>query len=246
MRRCFVLLAALLLAFGLPGFARADNGSDLGLNPDANAAIAINTEDGASVFKLAFAIRQVAGDVVDQQNVAVAYASCTSCQTTAIAIEIVLVTGNPSTVTPENVAVAVNENCNLCDTFATAYQFVVSTGGPVRFTHEGLKELRDIRHELKKLKGLSNEEIRARLPALIARLRNVLKTQLVPVKPGEHGQGNDGEADQPSQGTTTNGGETTPGVTTAGQETVTTPTTDTSTDTTQTVTTGATTTTTGP
>jgi putative peptide zinc metalloprotease protein len=246
MRRRFALLAALLVAFGLPSLARADDGSDLGLNPDANAAIAINTEDGSSLFKLAFAIRQVAGDVVDQQNVAVAYASCTSCQTTAIAIEIVLVTGDPSTVTPENVAVAVNENCNLCDTFATAYQFVVSTGGPVRFTHEGLRELRQIRHELKKLKGLSNEEIRARLPDLIARLRTVLKTQLVPVKRREDGQGDERDGDQPSQGSTSHGGETTPGVTTGEQETVTTPTTDTSTETTETVTTTTPTTTTGP
>jgi putative peptide zinc metalloprotease protein len=242
-RRRLALLTALLLAFGLPSLARADDGSDLGLNPDANAAIAINTEDGSSLFKLAFAIRRVAGDVVDQQNVAVSYASCTSCQTTAIAIEIVLVTGNPSVASPENVAVAVNVACHLCDTFATAYQFVVSTGGPVHFTSEGMRELQAIRRELKALKGLSNDEIRARLPALIARLKTVLKTQLVPVGRGENGQGNDNEGDQPSQGAGTNGGETTPGVTTGGEETVTTPTTDTSTDTTQTSTEPTTTTT---
>lgn len=246
MRRRLALLAAVLLAFGLPGLARADDGNGLGLNPDANSAIAINTEDGSSLFKLAFAIRRVAGDVVDQQNVAVAYASCTSCQTTAIAIEIVLVTGDPSVATPENVAVAVNESCHLCDTFATAYQFVVSTGGPVHFTSEGMRELQQIRHELRKLKGLSNAEIRARLPALIARLKQVLQTQLVPVKPGENAQGNEGEGDQPSQGATPNGGDTTPGETTGGQDTITTPTTDTSTDTTETVTTAPTTTTTGP
>jgi putative peptide zinc metalloprotease protein len=245
-RRRLALLAAVLLAFGLPGLARADDGNGLGLNPDANSAIAINTEDGSSLFKLAFAIRRVAGDVVDQQNVAVAYASCTSCQTTAIAIEIVLVTGDPNVATPENVAVAVNESCHLCDTFATAYQFVVSTGGPVHFTSEGMRELQQIRHELRKLKGLSNAEIRARLPALIARLKQVLQTQLVPVKPGENAQGNEGEGDQPSQGATPNGGDTTPGETTGGQDTITTPTTDTSTDTTETVTTAPTTTTTGP
>ncbi|MDX6517736.1 MAG: putative peptide zinc metalloprotease protein [Gaiellaceae bacterium] len=246
MRRRLALLAAVLLAFGLPGLARADDGNGLGLNPDANSAIAFNTEDGSSLFKLAFAIRRVAGDVVDQQNVAVAYASCTSCQTTAIAIEIVLVTGDPNVASPENVAVAVNESCHLCDTFATAYQFVVSTGGPVHFTSEGMRELQQIRHELRQLKGLSNAEIRARLPALIARLKQVLQTQLVPVKPGENAQGNEGEGDQPSQGATPNGGDTTPGETTGGQDTITTPTTDTSTDTTETVTTDPTTTTTGP
>jgi putative peptide zinc metalloprotease protein len=242
-RARLAFLAALLVAFAfaaLPGAARADDTNPFGLNPDANAAIAINTEDGSSLFKLAFAIREVAGDVVDQQNVAIAYASCSSCQTTAIAIEIVLVTGNPHVVTPENVAIALNVNCHLCDTFAAAYQFVVSTNGPVRFTREGLRELRAIRKELRNLKGLSNEEIRARLPALMDRVRAVLRTQLVPARRGEH-QGNDNEGDQPSTGTTPRG-ETTPATTSTGQETVTTPTDTTDTTTTTT----APTTTTGP
>jgi putative peptide zinc metalloprotease protein len=234
-RRLLILFAALFAAVAFSALPSAAQAGD-------NAAIAINTKDGSSVFKLAFAIRRVAGDVVDETNGAVAYASCTSCQTTAIAIEIVLITGDPSTVTPTNVAIAVNEMCNLCDTFASAYQFVVSTGGPVRFTSEGIRELHAIRKELQDLKGLSNEEIRARLPALINRLKIVLRTQLVPVGRPEDGQQDESEADEPSNGSTGNGGQTTPGTTTGGQETVT-PTTTTTTDTTET---GTTPTTTGP
>lgn len=228
-RRLLILFAALLAAVTFSALPSAAQAGD-------NGAIAINTKDGSSVFKLAFAIRSVAGDVVDETNGAVAYASCTSCQTTAIAIEIVLITGDASTITPTNVAIAVNENCTLCDTFASAYQFVVSVGGPVHFTSDGLKELSDIRKELRDLKGLSNEEIRARLPGLIDRLRTVLRTQLVQSRPGEASQGDESDSDQPDQGTTT-GGETTPGETTGTQETLTTPTTDTSTQTTDTTTT---------
>jgi putative peptide zinc metalloprotease protein len=234
-RRFLILVAALVAAIAFSALPSAAQAGD-------NAAIAINTKDGSSVFKLAFAIRRVAGDVVDQTNGAVAYASCTSCQTTAIAIEIVLVTGDPSTVTPTNVAVAVNESCNLCDTFASAYQFVVSVDGPVHFTPEGLHELRDIRKELRELKGLSNDEIRARLPGLIARLKTVLQTQLVRSKPEEGDQGDEDDSDEPDAGTTTGGGETTPGVTTGEQDTLSTPAT-TTTETTETATEPVTTTT---
>ena len=181
--RIVLLLLALVAAFG-PAQAFADSGSG-----GANSAIAINTKDGSNLFDLAFAIRHVMGDTVDQENAAVAYASCTSCQTTAIAIEIVLVEGNPTTVSPTNVGIAVNESCNLCDTFATAYQFVISTGCPVHFTQEGIQELHQIRKEIESWgkQGLSNEQIRALLPAVIDRLKQVLATQLVADgKSGEH------------------------------------------------------------
>ena len=51
------------------------------------SAVAINTTDGSSVFKLAFAIKQVSGSVVDNQDAAVAYSSCDACQTVAISIQ---------------------------------------------------------------------------------------------------------------------------------------------------------------
>jgi putative peptide zinc metalloprotease protein len=182
MRRLTLLLLAFLLAAGLalvqagPATAGGDN-----------AAIAINTKDGSSLFRLAFSIRKVAGDVVDNQNAAVAYSKCQRCKTTAIAIQIVLVTGTPSTVTPTNVAVAVNENCTLCETFASAYQFALSTGGPVRFTPEGRQELAAIRKALRDLRNedLSPAELQTSVKALMGRLRTVLATQLVPTAPGD-------------------------------------------------------------
>jgi putative peptide zinc metalloprotease protein len=181
--RIVLLLLALVAAFG-PAQAFADSGSG-----GANDAIAINTKDGSNLFDLAFAIRHVMGDTVEQENAAVAYASCTSCETTAVAIEIVLVEGDPSTVSPTNTAIAINQSCDLCDTFATAYQFVISTGGPVHFTQDGIQELHQIRQEIEGWgkQGLSNEQIRALLPDVIDRIKQVLATQLVPDgQSGEH------------------------------------------------------------
>ena len=169
-----VVLAAALLAGAAPASAPAQD----------NTAIAINTKDDSSLFKLAFSIKQVAGDTVDQANAAVAYASCQECQTVAIAIQVLIVTAeNPHVVMPENLALAINENCSSC-TMALAYQFVL-TDGKVRLTAKGRRELARIRHELHELKGqdLSAEEIRLRTKALVDELRHVLATELVPIGP---------------------------------------------------------------
>jgi putative peptide zinc metalloprotease protein len=192
MRRRLLLIFAVAL-FGL-GFGAAPALADGGENGSGdNSAIAINTTDGASVFKLAFAIRHVAGDVVDQTNQAVAYSSCSNCDTTAIAIEVVLVEGNPSVVTPQNVAVAVNYQCQTCLSFAAAYQFVVSTGGPVEFTKQGRKMLERIQHDLERLRHeqLTVAQLQARLDEIVARLKYVLSTQLVPARE-RHGEGDHG------------------------------------------------------
>src|ERR671936_1332095 len=100
-RRIAILLATAFASAGLAGanpvIASAQGGED--------TAIAVNTKDGSTLIKVAFAIRHVMGDVVDQSNAAVAYASCTGCTTVAIAIEIVLIENNASVVTPTNVAI---------------------------------------------------------------------------------------------------------------------------------------------
>ena len=177
MKRLLIISAALVAAFGLaavrPDAALAQGGD--------TAAVAVNTKDGSSIFKLAFAIKRVAGDVVDNSNAAVAFASCTNCQTVAISIQVVLVTGDPSTVTPENVALAINQNCTSCETLASAYQFVFSTDGQVHFTPEGNQAIAEIRHELRELgkSDLTILEIQERVKELMTRLAQVIRNELV-------------------------------------------------------------------
>jgi putative peptide zinc metalloprotease protein len=175
MKRLLIIVATLFAALGLAGF-----------RPDAahaqdTAAVAVNTKDGSSIFRLAFAIKRAAGDVVDNSNAAVAFASCTDCQTIAISIQIVFVTGDPEVVTPENIALAYNVLCTLCDTLASAYQWVLSTDGQVHFTAEGNQAIAEIRRELRELgkSGLTGPEIQARLDELMRRLAQVLEHELV-------------------------------------------------------------------
>jgi len=116
-----------------------------------NAAIAVNTKDDSSVFKLAFKISNVMQPVVENQNAAVAYASCTDCRTVAIAIQIVFIAGDADVVSPENVAIAINDGCVACETLAAAYQFVFGTGELMRLTADGRRQINEIRKALREL-----------------------------------------------------------------------------------------------
>src|SRR5919198_2785939 len=145
-----------------------------------NAAIAINLKDGSSDFRLAFKITRVNTDVVDTGNAAVAVASCSNCQTVAVAIQAVLIFDDASVITPTNFAFAYNLECDHCYTLATAYQFVATTG-VVRFTADGNEQIAEIRRELEALRNsdLTIEEIQARVDSLANELLNVMRTELV-------------------------------------------------------------------
>jgi putative peptide zinc metalloprotease protein len=228
------LLAAALAAATFGGAAAAT------VHAQDSAAVAVNTRDDSTIFRLVFDIRRVMGDVVDETNAAVAYASCESCQTVAISIQALLVFSDPSVVTPTNLALATNYDCTLCQTLASAYQFVFGTAGPVRFTAEGNQKIAEIRQELEALRtsGLSIDEIQVKADALADELRQVLATEVVAVGPDEAASAGAGTQPPLEQPTETTPVETTPTTTTETTETTTTPpTTETTPATTETTTT---------
>lgn len=225
-RSLYTAMAALALM--LPAAAPAAGQGD-------NTAVAINTRDGSSIFRLAFQVSRVMSDTVDQGNAAVAYSSCEACETIAVAIQVVLIFSDPEVVSPENVAVAINSECSLCVTVAEAYQFVLTTGGPVHFDAEGNRELAAIRQDVRTLlgsEGLSLEEFQGRLDALMQRLKGVVEEHLVPA--GQSGEGvdaasNDAQPDatpepdesassSPSPTASSGGEDTSPSPTTSGQD----------------------------
>ncbi len=205
MRRRLALLAAAALTAATTSWTvhaqttDSSSSSDAAGNGGNNDAVAVNTKNGSSVFDIAFSVVRASGDTVANQNIAFAYASCTSCQTVAIAFQVVLITGDPSTVTPVNEAVAINYQCTLCSTMADAVQFVVSTSGPVTFTAEGRREIADIRRRLEKLRhaDLSLDQLAAIVEQLRNELAQVLATQLVPLPVG-HDDGAASPTPEPS------------------------------------------------
>jgi putative peptide zinc metalloprotease protein len=162
-----VLAHALLVAVPLPAQSQD------------NSAIAVNTKDGKSVFKLAFKVKQVTGDV-DATNTAVAYSSCTDCRTVAVAIQIVLVSGETTEATPQNMALAINYQCTECETLAAAYQFVFADGQELEFTNEGKAKLHELKkrfHDLRQRDDLTLEQLAAEIAAIAAEVAVVLDTE---------------------------------------------------------------------
>jgi len=226
MKRLLAILIAVLVAGGISAAAPAVASAD-------NAAVAVNTKDGTTVFRIAFAIRHVMSDVVTETNAAVAYNSCSDCASVAVAFEIVLVQSDASVVSPTNVAIAINENCTTCVAVAEAYQFVTSTGAVVHFDAEGNQILASIRQRLEALKGqdLTIAQLQALLDEMAAQIADVLTNHLVAVGP---------TTQEPAPATTDEGTTTTP------PDTTTTPTTTQDTTTTTPTTTTEPTTTSGP
>ena len=209
---------------------------------DDNTAVAVNTHDGRSVFRLAFSIRQITDDTVDSGNAAVAYASCEECRTVAIAIQVVLAVGDAETVTPTNLALAINQTCTSCETMALAYQYVFSGGDPVMLSGDGRRRLAELRVRLQRLRdneAMTLESLAAEVEAITDEVAVVLRDELV-TRPGA-----------PDETTTTTGGDTTSSTTSGegtsgGSSTTSTSTSSTSTTAEQTTTTEATTTSTAP
>jgi hypothetical protein len=125
---------------------------------DDNVALAINTKDDTYRWKRAFRVTRVSDT-----------------------------TGDSDTVTPANLAFAINQECDTCATYAGAWQFVVTTGQPVHFTEAGSAKIEQIKEDLKVLLegatfGPTFEEIDAfnqQVDALVSQLDAVLETEIV-------------------------------------------------------------------
>jgi putative peptide zinc metalloprotease protein len=199
MKRLFFLVLALLVALtlGAPA-AFADEHEDAGRAGD-NYAIAENEKDNSNVFDFAFNVRRVMHGDVTNTNAAIAYASCDSCRTVAIAIQVVLVASDPDVAAPENAAIAVNYECTSCETMALAYQYVLSTDGPVRLTAEASRQIRDLVKQIQEI-GSSTElelaEIDAQVSALVEELFAVLDAGLVPVGNDEDEEGEEDQGEE--------------------------------------------------
>ena len=148
-----------------------------------NVAAAVNTTDGKTVYAISLKIVQTFSDTIDATNAAVAVASCEDCQTVAIALEGVLVIGDPATFDPTNLALAMNTGCTKCQTLASAYQHVVQNDTRVRISGAGRREIAAIRAELQSLRtsGLDILTVQARVDDAAARFIRVLETEVYPI-----------------------------------------------------------------
>ena len=145
-----------------------------------NVAAAINQTDNTHVTDFAWQVDKRRGDEnVHHLNKALAHASCTDCRATAIAFQVVLVSGNPRVVMPENLAVQINEECTNCVGAAHARQFVRVLADPFRITGAGRATLQSVREELEAAQFLPVAEQYQAVEAQEARVRQVVNEELV-------------------------------------------------------------------
>lgn len=124
-------------------------------------------------------LNRIPGDRAAPVNYAAALASCTDCQTFAIALQIDLISRTASAIAPQNTAIAVNVGCTRCVTVARAIQFVVQVDDP-REVPENVRELvREMDRELREIAQLGRQgqitllEAETRINALIDRFRDL-------------------------------------------------------------------------
>jgi putative peptide zinc metalloprotease protein len=103
-------------------------------------------------------------------NLALAEASCTDCQTIAIALQIDLISTTAKTVTPKNAAVAVNYACTRCITVAVALQYVISVENPNQTPPDVMELIHVMERDLKDV--AKNEE--ASLQDVVTTINRVL------------------------------------------------------------------------
>lgn len=179
-RRCLPLIVALVTSVvaGTPAATGAEGG---GAN---NVVLATTTADGSSLSRSALQVSQIGGPTVTSSNIAAATSyACTGCRSVAVALQAVLVTGDPSTVVPANAAVATNAGCNSCTSYAYAYQYVLSTDGPAYLTPSAQAQLASFRAEIADLaaSGLAPDELTARLDTVAAQFKATVDAALQPV-----------------------------------------------------------------
>jgi hypothetical protein len=114
-----------------------------------NVVLVQATNDGATIARGATQVAVAAGDTVASANLASAInQDCNGCHSTAVAVQVLLVTSDPSIFVPQNAAAAVNGSCDGCGAFAYARQYVLQTNGPAHLTAEGRQRVAQLRQEI--------------------------------------------------------------------------------------------------
>jgi len=193
-------LAFVLASLALPGAVQArheDDGLQTGHLSVQNNYVASEASTGAmNVFQSSTQAAAGGDDTVDNENVAYATSSnCTSCYSSAVAVQVVIYTGSPQTFTPQNVAVALNQSCNICGSFAYAWQYVVQSGDKAHLTGKARHELQDLEGQIDALTTSTvpvdvdtDKALTDQLNTLTAQIKAIVDDDLA-----SHGFGHKGE-----------------------------------------------------
>jgi putative peptide zinc metalloprotease protein len=151
-RTAYRLLGAILvigLLLGPGAVAGMADGAEHGGNRNGdNIVYLVNRSDGAHRSQASVGFAVDTGTSVMNQNIAVAYASCTNCRTVAVAIQVVILEQTPTNFQPTNTAIAINDTCHYCETFAYANQVILRAGSNASVSERYVDQAENVRRNI--------------------------------------------------------------------------------------------------
>jgi len=142
-----------------------------------NVVLVSNTVDGATASRSRLAMAYDPADTVANQNIASASGNdCKGCRTVAVAMQLVVVEGDPSTVAPANAAVASNGSCTNCSTYAFAYQYVARPGRVVYLSATAQRGMVSLRQQADAIaaSNVSYDEMKVELDSVLGQFVQVV------------------------------------------------------------------------
>jgi putative peptide zinc metalloprotease protein len=140
----------------------------------SNIVIAVNQTDGRVAIRGKVQVMREPGMIGAPQNFAFARASCTNCQTIAVALQLNFASTDARYIVPQNVAVASNNVCTGCTTIALAYQVFFTVDDPTA-TPDGVRDvMRDLDAELREIStdpNITAAQAEPRIISLVERFR---------------------------------------------------------------------------
>jgi putative peptide zinc metalloprotease protein len=138
----------------------------------SNIVIVVNRTDAHLAIRANAQVTREPGMVAAPQNFAFATASCTDCQTIAVAIQLDFANPGARYDSPQNVAVASNEGCTRCTTIALAYQVFLQSDDPNGDASGVMDEMQSLDAELRDIStdpNITLADAEARITAAVAR-----------------------------------------------------------------------------
>jgi hypothetical protein len=155
---------------------KVDYEEKIGGSGGRNLAMMLNFTDNRLRTRAAIQLNGIADRTVEVDNLGLAHSTCTDCQTYAVALQLNLISRNATSVTPQNLAVAMNVGCTDCRTVGRALQYVISVDEPtevpsrVRSLVQKMdRELHDVQNE----PDITVEELEARINAVIDEFKDL-------------------------------------------------------------------------
>lgn len=150
-----------------------------------NVVMVRNHTDGKMRVRGRVKLAELHGSRAEPINAAFAYASCTDCQTFAVALEIALIEPGASVIAPQNRARALNYQCTRCATVARALQYAFVVDDPSIVPENIERLMREMEREIRAIgqeRDITANEANARIDGVIAQFKELgdgLRDELV-------------------------------------------------------------------